>query len=127
MEELMNSKTESTKQPKDAEEHKYMPFYELSRRMLLASVGVISLAQDELQAFVDTMVERGELVEKDARKMMEEVKEFRTKLEKEREAKRKATAAASAPANVATKSDIEALEARIAELTKKLDELKKQP
>ncbi len=122
----MNSKTESTKQPKDEAEHKYMPFYELSRRILLASVGVISLAQDELQAFVDTMVDRGELVEKDARKMMEEVKEFRTKLEKEREAKRKATAAASTPANVATKSDIEALEARIAELTKKLDELKKQ-
>jgi polyhydroxyalkanoate synthesis regulator phasin len=97
------------------------PLYDATRMVLMAAVGAASLAQDELNGFVDRLVERGEMAENDARKLVREVLDRRDKAEQER--KQKARKSAGEPA--ATKADVEALTARIAELTRQIEELKK--
>jgi polyhydroxyalkanoate synthesis regulator phasin len=99
--------------------------YETTRLILLASVGVLSLAQEEVNNFLDRLVERGEMAEADARKLAREVVEKREKLEKERREHRSASRRADQPA-VATRADIDALTARIAELTRQIEELRKE-
>ncbi len=98
------------------------PLYETTRMVLLAGIGAISLAQDEINNFLDRLVERGEMAEADARKLVREVAERREKLEHER---RQTTRAASAAAPAATRGDIEALNARVAELTRQIEELRR--
>lgn len=96
-------------------------FAELSRKILLAGIGAAALAQEEIERFVNRLVEKGELAEKDARKMIQEIMEKREKLEQER----RAAAQKSRPAPV-TQADIEALSTKIAELSKKIEELRKE-
>lgn len=105
-------------------EHSHGPLYETTRMILLAGIGAISLAQDEINNFVDRLVERGEMAEADARKLVREVAERREKLEHERRQSVRAAASAAAPA--ATHADIEALNARIAELTRQIEELRRK-
>jgi polyhydroxyalkanoate synthesis regulator phasin len=101
------------------------PLYETTRTVLLAGIGAISLAQDEINTFLDRLVERGEMAEADARKLVREVTERREKLEYERRQHvQEARQTVGAPA--ATRADIEALNARIAELTRQIEELRRQ-
>lgn len=102
------------------------PLYETTRTILLAGIGAISLAQDEVNIFLDRLVERGEMAEADARKLVREVTERREKLERERRQTAQATRQAGGTAQAATRADIEALNARIAELTRQIEELRKQ-
>jgi len=94
-------------------------FYELSRKILLAAIGGAAIASDEIANFVSKLAERGEIAEKDARKLIREVLESREKLEQEQKAEAEQSKAA------ASKAEIEALSNRIAELNKKIEELKK--
>ena len=97
------------------------PLYNVTHSILLAGIGAISLAQDEVNTFFDRLVERGELAESDARKLAREMMERREKLEKEhRQRGPESKAVASA-----TKADIDALNARVAELTRQIEELRK--
>ncbi len=98
---------------------KHTPLYELARKMMLASIGATVVAQEEIENFIDRLAERGELAEKDARQLMHEMRDRREKIMKEREAK----AARPQTAGV-TKADIDALNNRIAELTKLVEQLK---
>lgn len=97
-------------------------WYELSRKILLASIGAAALAKDEIVQFIERLVEKGEIVERDARRLIQEVLEERERLEQERKAKQTQVGTASP----ATKADIEALSARMAELQKRIEELRKQ-
>ncbi|MGB9798578.1 MAG: phasin family protein [Thermanaerothrix sp.] len=97
-------------------------WYELSRKILLASIGAAALAKDEIIQFINRLVEKGELVERDARRLIQEVLEERERLERERKAKQAETGATS----TVTKADIEALNAKITELQKRIEELRKQ-
>lgn len=97
-------------------------FYDVSRKVLLAAIGAAVIAQDEIEGFVGRLVERGEMAEKDARKLVQEVLDRREKLEKERQASREQSKSGAA----ATRADVEALSARITELNKKIEELKKE-
>lgn len=96
--------------------------YETTRSILLAGIGAISLAQDEVNNFVDRLVERGEMAETDARRLVREVMDRREKLERER---RQQVQESRSPA-AATRADIDALTARIAELTRQVEELRRQ-
>jgi polyhydroxyalkanoate synthesis regulator phasin len=96
--------------------------YDATRTILLAAVGAASLAQDELTIFIDRLVERGEMAESDARKLVREIIDRREKLERERRRDEQKGGAAAA-----TKADIEALTARVAELTRQIEDLKKVP
>lgn len=99
--------------------------YETTRLVLLAGIGAISLAQEEINNFLDRLVERGEMAEADARKLVREVMERREKLEKERREQRSAEARQPAAA-AATRADIDALNARVAELTRQIEALRRQ-
>jgi polyhydroxyalkanoate synthesis regulator phasin len=102
------------------------PFMEITHKVLLAGIGAMVLAQEEIETFVNKLVERGEIAEQDGKKMVKDVME-----------KRKKEAAKAEDQldnrmedlldrmNVPTKSDIDALSAKITALTKKVDELKK--
>lgn len=94
--------------------------YDVTRTILLAAIGAASLAQDEISGFVDRLVERGELAEVDARKLVREMLDRREKMElerKERVIRRR---------GARSQSEIEALTARVAELTRQIEELKKE-
>jgi polyhydroxyalkanoate synthesis regulator phasin len=99
--------------------------YETTRLILLAGVGAVSLAQDEINNFLDRLVERGEMAETDAKKLVREVMDRREKLERERREQMRETRQAGAAERVATRSDIESLNARIAELTRQVEELRR--
>lgn len=95
------------------------------RKVVLASVGAVGVAQDELNALIDRMVERGELTEKDARKLANDVqkevnkrrKGGQTKAEREMEGMLEKL-------NIPSKADIEDLTAQVEVLSKRIEELK---
>jgi len=99
--------------------------FELARKVVLAAVGAAALAQDELEDFVNRLVERGEIAEKDARKLIREVSDKRKKkVEKELD-KRLETLLDHM--DVPSKADIDELGNKIEALTHKVAELKKTP
>jgi polyhydroxyalkanoate synthesis regulator phasin len=95
------------------------------RKMVLASVGAVGVAQDEINHLIERMVQRGEITEKDARKLVSDAqKEFnkrrksgQTKAEKELEG-------IMEKMNVPSKADIEDLTKQVAHLSKRIEELK---
>jgi poly(hydroxyalkanoate) granule-associated protein len=108
------------------EEKERNPLLEMSRKVLLAGMGAVALAQEEVEEFVSKLVERGEIAEKDGKKLVRDVMEKRKKEAKKAEDEmEKRVEELLDRMNVPTKSDIEALSAKITELTKKVDELKK--
>lgn len=112
--------TESTK------ERGHSPFFASARRILLASIGAIALAQEEIEDFVDRLVERGELAEKEGKQLMQEIMEKRkqraTRLE---ERFNKRVEDVLTRMNIPTKADLEALSEKIAALSRKVDELRR--
>jgi poly(hydroxyalkanoate) granule-associated protein len=100
-------------------------FVEATRKVLLAGIGAVALAQEEIESFVNKLVERGEIAEQDGRKLVRDVMEKRKKETKKAEDElEKRMEELLDRMNVPTKSDIEALSAKITALTKKVDELK---
>ncbi len=102
------------------EEAERSPLFESARKVLLAYVGGIALAWDELEDLVDRLVDRGEVAEKDARKLLNEMQERRKSVGLEKRLEE-----LLARMDVPSKADIQALSAKIAALTQKVEELKK--
>ena len=97
------------------------------RRAMLAAIGAVSLAQEELDALMDRLVERGEIAEQDGKQLMSQVLERRKKDAKKAEGEwDRRTEEILNRMNVPTKTDIDALGAKITALSKKVDELKNQ-
>jgi poly(hydroxyalkanoate) granule-associated protein len=107
------------------------PFVEGIRRVLLAGVGAVSVAQGEAEKFVNKLVEKGEIAEKDGRSLLNELAENRKNRAQE-SGKRvsdeleKRMESLLNRMNIPTKTDIEQLSNKVAELTKKIDALKDQ-
>ncbi|GAB4279802.1 MAG: ATP synthase subunit B [Candidatus Promineifilaceae bacterium] len=100
------------------------------RRVLLAGVGAVTLAQEEVEAFVNKLVEKGEIADKDGRKLINEMLEKRQSRAQESKANLnkeldKRMEALLGKMNVPTKADIEALSQKVVALSQKVDELKK--
>ncbi len=103
------------------------PLYEASRRVLLASIGAIALAQDEIEDFVEKLVERGEIAEKDGKKLVREVIDKRKKdVSKAENELNKRIDEVVERMDVPTKADIDALGEQINELSDKVDALVKE-
>jgi polyhydroxyalkanoate synthesis regulator phasin len=122
-----SEQTASEQTASEQEEKERMSLVEALRKVLLASIGAVALAQEEMEDLVNKLVERGEIAEKEGRSLVRDV------VEKRRKEARKAQDELDGRIegvlermNVPTKSDIEALSAKITALTKKIDELKKQ-
>ena len=98
---------------------------EMARRVMLATIGAVALAQEEAEAFIKKLIDRGEIAEKDGRKMMDDLKDKRKKKTKEAEDELDGRVSQILErTGVPTKSDIKALSEKISELTEKIDELK---
>jgi polyhydroxyalkanoate synthesis regulator phasin len=103
------------------------PLFDATRKVLLASMGAMALAQDEMESFVHKLVERGELAEQDGKKLIRDVMDRRRKeAEKAEDEMEGRVQMLLDRMNVPTKSDIEKLSAKVTELGKKIDELKAQ-
>ena len=106
-------------------------FVEGIRRVLLAGVGAFAMAQDEAEKFVNKLVEKGEIAEKDGRSLLSDLAEDRKQRTKESSKRvsdelEKRMESLLNRMNIPTKSDIEQLSNKVAELTKKIDTLKEK-
>ncbi len=100
--------------------------FEAARKVVLASIGAVALAQDEVEDFVDRLIERGEIAEKDGRKLLREVMDKRKKeASKAEDEITKRVEGVLDRMSVPSKADIDALSEKITSLSKKIDELKK--
>ena len=108
------------------------PFIDAARNVLLASIGAVVVAQEEIETVVNKLVERGELAEKDGRKLVKDLVERRkqkregTRGEMGEELERRVEELLHR-LNVPTKRDIDALSAKITALSRKVDELNQAP
>jgi poly(hydroxyalkanoate) granule-associated protein len=120
------TKTETVVEKEHNGSEERQPLLEAARKVLLAGIGAIALAQDEIEDFVNRLVDRGEIAEKDGRKLLREVMDRRKKdAEKAEDEIGKRVEDVLDRMSVPTKADIEALGDKIAALAKKVDELKK--
>ena len=69
------AKKEDTPMEESIEEGKSLT--EMARKVMLATIGAVALAQEEAEAFIKKLIERGEIAEKDGRKMMDDLKDKR--------------------------------------------------
>jgi polyhydroxyalkanoate synthesis regulator phasin len=114
------------KDVEEAAEKETAPLVEAVRKVLLAGIGAVALAQDEAEDFVNKLVERGEIAEKDARKIVRELVDKRKKAtKKSAEELDKRVEEMLDRMSVPSKADIQALSDKIAALAQKVDELKK--
>ena len=110
-------------------------FAELLRKLVLASVGAVVMSRDETEQFVAKLVERGELAQKDAEKLLRDVQSrLRQGRPDVQEQAEKVTMRAQQGMedflnrlNIPSKRDIEDLSAKIAQLAARVEELRKQP
>ncbi len=102
------------------------PLVETVHKVLLAGIGAVAMAQDEMEDFVNKLVDRGQIAEADGRKLIKDVTDRRKKqaLRAESELDKRVEDVLSRM-NIPTKSEIEALGVKITTLTKKVEELKK--
>jgi poly(hydroxyalkanoate) granule-associated protein len=105
-------------------------FTDMLHRVLLASIGAVALAQEEIEEFVNRLIERGEIAEKDGKKVVKDVMENRKKQAQKSAHKvddevNKQVEQILERLNVPSKADIDSLSDKIASLSKKVDELKK--
>ncbi len=110
--------TEPVEENGNKEYPHHAALYQMARRVMLAAVGATMLASDEIEEFIKKLVERGELAEQDARKLMREVLDKRERVAKERKMEQEH----NQPVTV-TRADIDSLNARLEELSRKLDDL----
>ncbi len=117
------------------EEREPNPFFNMVHRVLLAGIGAVALTQEEIEKFVNRLVERGEIAEQDGRKMLKDVMERRRRKTEEAEAEAEEAVAEIGSEvdrriesilhrmNVPTKTDINALSEKISLLSEKVDQL----
>jgi poly(hydroxyalkanoate) granule-associated protein len=112
-------------------------FVELVRKMLLAGVGAVAMSRDEAEQFVNKLVERGELAQKDAEKLLRDVqsrvRQVRPEVANVREQTEKVGSRVEQGMeeflnrlNIPSKRDIEDLSAKIAQLSARVEEIRKQ-
>lgn len=101
-----------------------IPLFQTARKVLLASVGAMALAQDEIEDFVNRLTERGEIAETDGRKLMQEIKERRkANMGRAEDLFSSRMDSMIKPLNIPTKADIDTLSEKIAILSNKMDEI----
>jgi polyhydroxyalkanoate synthesis regulator phasin len=119
-------KTMARKAEETAKEEARMgsPIFAPLRRVMLAGIGAVALAQEEAEELIDRLVERGEIARGEGRKLLDEMMskrrervqaQFDTRVEE-----------ALGKMNVPTKADLKAVEKKLDELNSKLDKMAKK-
>jgi poly(hydroxyalkanoate) granule-associated protein len=118
--------TVTTETPSEKSKAERGHFYELARKVVFAGVGAAVIAQEEIEAFVNKLVERGELADKDGEGLIAEMRAKRhERMGKMEDEMNKHIGRALERLNIPSKEEIAALNEKIAALNKKLDEMKK--
>jgi poly(hydroxyalkanoate) granule-associated protein len=117
------------------------PLAVLLQRVMLAGIGVVALTYDEMEKLLDRLVERGELAQQDAEKLLREMTErVRQGVPQEIDPGKASTQAAQAQEqvgaridsgleqvlnslNIPSKRDIDELSTRIAQLAARIEHL----
>jgi len=104
------------------------PMLDLARKVVLATIGAVALTQEELEKFVNKLIERGEIAEHDGRKLIQDAREKRRKKTDEVRSGTESQLDRRMEdllgrMNISSKSDIEALNEKISALSEKIDEL----
>ena len=114
------------------------PVVKAARNLLLASIGAIAMSKDEIESLVDRLVEKGEITEKDGRKLVDDLvsrtKKMSQKVEKKTEEQKNKTEdllnkriqAVLNTMNIPSKQDIEDLSKKINTLSRKVSNLDKK-
>ncbi|PDW01701.1 phasin family protein [Candidatus Viridilinea mediisalina] len=113
------------------------PLFDVVRRMILAGFGAFALTRDEAEQFLNRLVERGEIAQKDAQQLIDET------LAKFRQASVPPTSQVESNVNnlshqvetgleqmlnrmnIPSKRDIDELSAKIAQLAARVEELRR--
>ncbi len=98
------------------------------RRVLMAGIGAVALTQEQIEDFVGKLVERGEIADGDARKLINDVVERRGRLmqdgaKKAEDELEKHIEGLLSRMNIPTKTEIDSLSEKIGELMRKVDKL----
>jgi len=98
------------------------------RRVLMAGVGAVALTQEQIEDFVGKLVERGEIADGDARKLVTDVIDRRRKTlhdstRRAEEEVDKRIEGLLGRMNIPSKIEIDALSDKISDLSHKVDEL----
>ena len=89
--------------------------------------GAVALAQDEMEDFVNKLVERGELAEKEGKELLRDVMQRRKKdAKKAEEEVDKRMSELVDRLKIPSKADVDGLSTQIDGLSKKVDELSKK-
>ena len=100
------------------------------RKLVLASLGAVAMTRDEVEAFVDKLVERGQLAQKDGEKLVKElrsrVRDSRPQAQKVGESVEQRIEDFLNRLNIPSKRDIDDLSTKVAQLSARVDELRKQ-
>ncbi|HEY1017182.1 MAG TPA: phasin family protein [Herpetosiphonaceae bacterium] len=115
---------------KDNVAEKATPLVDGVRRLMLAAVGAVAVTTDEVEQFVQRLVERGEIAERDARSVIKdvlarrkrEVAETADEVESRVESRLEQVLNRM---NIPSKRDIDELSDKIALLSARVEELKK--
>lgn len=104
------------------------PIFDVAHKTFQAGLGAVVLTQSEIEGFFGKLVERGEVAEKDGRKMINELMERRRDqvegaAEDVADELESSVERALHTMNVPTKSDIDKLNKKVVALTKKVDTL----
>ena len=121
---MAKSEEKATEQ-KASEKKEFHSFYDIARRMVLAGIGAIALTHDEIEEFVDKLVERGEIARKDREELMKEMRERYKMHHGEEHPMHKRVTEMMERFSVPTKNDFDELNKKLADLEKKIDELSK--
>lgn len=97
------------------------------RRVLMAGIGAVALTQEQIEDFVGKLVERGEIADGDARKLINDVVDRRKRLFQDgtRRAEDefdKRIEGLLRRMNIPSKTEIDTLSEKIVELSRKVDE-----
>lgn len=101
------------------------------RRVLMAGIGAVVLTQEQIEDFVSKLVERGEIADGDARKLVTDVLDRRKSIlqggtKKAEEEYDKRIEGLLSRMNIPTKNEIDSLSDTIANLNDKVDELNRR-
>lgn len=104
------------------------------RRLMLASVGAVAMTIDEAEGLVGKLVDRGELAQKDGQKLLKDLQHrvsgarpgVPPQVDKVSDRIEQGVEEVLNRLNIPSKRDIEELSSRIAQLTARVEELKKK-
>jgi polyhydroxyalkanoate synthesis regulator phasin len=104
-------------------EKRVSPLLESLRKVVLASIGAVAVAQDEAEDLINKLVERGEIAREEGRKLVDDmVAKRREKVEAQFDSR---VESALEKMDVPTKADLKAVEKKLDQLNQKLDKLVK--